>query len=414
MSNISKTLSDWLDHIANLHTSSIDLGLSRILPLAQELHLRQFPCPVVVVAGTNGKGSVIRSLESIYLAGNYRVAAYTSPHLIRFNERLRIDGVESSDSDWQEAFAVIERARQCTLSFFEYTTLAALWICQQKKPDVILLEVGLGGRLDAVNVVNSQVAVVTTIALDHMDWLGGTREKIGFEKAGIFPHSQLTVCGDPDPPETVKAQYLYQRDYDYQVSEAHWQWHGIKKHYHDLPLPRLKLQNVATALMVTELLDLPLSQAQLCQAMHDICLSGRYERYEGQPLIIVDVAHNPQSCAYLAQCFSQEKVVGKRHAVVGMLADKAIAESLNVLKPLIDQWWLADLTQTPRGADAVTLQDYLAQSHTQSQQFNSVELALDQALQQANVEDSILVFGSFHTVAAAKPLLEERGYATAN
>ncbi len=409
------SLSDWLDYIAKQHSSSIDLGLSRILPLAQHLKLTQFDCSVVVVAGTNGKGSVVATLERIYLTAGYRVMAYTSPQLMCFNERLRSNGNNISDADWEAAFAAIEKARGSrSLSFFEFVTLAALWICQQNIPEVLLLEVGLGGRLDAVNVVSSTVGVVTTVAMDHMDWLGDTREKIGFEKAGIFQSAQMTVCGDPDPPSTVNAQYQLHRDYHCQSSAHHWQWQSAKKTYSNLPLPTLKLENVATALMITELLNLPIDEAVIVTAIQQLNLAGRYERYDQQVPVIVDVAHNPQSCEYLASRFANENVKGKRYAVVAMLADKAITESLIPFISLIDYWWVAELTDTPRAASAASLQSCLAEKGVAAKTAESVKQALQQVLSEAEVDDCVLVFGSFHTVAAAKALLEENVDATAN
>lgn len=415
MSHTGKSLSDWLDYIAHLHSSSIDLGLSRILPLARQLQLTRFDCPVVVVGGTNGKGSVVRSLESIYLAAGYDVIAYTSPQLMVFNERLRVNGENSLDSDWEAAFAAVEAARAdgSSLSFFEYVTLAALWICRQKTPQLILLEVGLGGRLDAVNVVKSNVSVVTNVAFDHMDWLGNTREKIAFEKAGIFASSEISVCGDPEPPDNLKADYHYQRDYVFRQYDADWEWWGPETHYTHLPFPQLKLENVATALMVSTLLKLPLNDKAISEGIANAKLAGRYERYPAQG-VIVDVAHNPQSCAYLAQRFADEKVSGKRYAVVGMLKDKAIADSLEPFADLIDRWWIADLSDTPRGDNGSTIQRYLSERQRDYQPATEVKIALAAALAQAKPEDSVLVFGSFHTVAAAKQWLESERYAAKN
>lgn len=410
-----KSLSDWLDYIGTLHTSSIDLGLSRILPLAEQLELRQFSCPVVVVGGTNGKGSVVRVLEAIYSAAGYRVAAYTSPHLIEFNERLQINAKNSANVDWERAFAVIEQVRETNaLSFFEFVTLAALWICRQKNPDLMLLEIGLGGRLDAVNVVQSDVAVVTNVALDHMDWLGDTREKIAFEKAGIFDSTQKAVCGDPDPPQNLlkKSDYCYQRDYKLELSADSWEFYGIKHHYKSLPLPNLKPQNVSTALMVTELLDLPIEKSAVIEGVK-IKLVGRYERYSGNPTVILDVAHNPQSCEYLAQRLAQEAVRGKRHAVVGMLADKNIAESLKNFIPLIDQWWVGGLEEFPRGASSGKLAIHLPTAAKLKTAID-IKTAFTEAMASAEREDSIIVFGSFHTVASAKKVLKERNFAVAN
>ncbi|HYF97542.1 MAG TPA: Mur ligase family protein, partial [Coxiellaceae bacterium] len=259
-----QSLDSWLDYLNKLHPTTIDLSLERIRPLAEAMGLVRFACPVICVAGTNGKGSTVRFLECAYLAAGFEVAAYTSPHILHFNERLRINDEVLSDALWLDAFKHIEVERgETTLSFFEFTTLAALWLCQQHTLDVIILEVGLGGRLDAVNVVDNDLAIITTIDLDHQEYLGYTREAIAKEKAGVFKENGLAVCGDLDIPLTVFEEaehknvslYTLNRDYFYETYANSWVWMSAGARYDHLPLPELNIQDAATSLMAIELLQ---------------------------------------------------------------------------------------------------------------------------------------------------------------
>lgn len=408
------SLSEWLTYIAELHTSSIDLGLSRVAPLAQRLQLTKFACPVVMVAGTNGKGSVVRTLEQVHLAAGLRVAAYTSPHLMRFNERLRLNNQDVEDVYWERAFAQIEAARgDCALSFFEFTTLAALLICQAETLDLLILEVGLGGRLDAVNVVEPDLAVVTNVDIDHVEWLGDTRDQIAVEKAGIFRAQRPVVCGDPDPPAPMLAAaqhlgvawYAQAQDFACVSTNAGWQWRGPKQTTVALPSLQLKPENVATALMATQLLGLVQDPAVIAAGVAAASLPGRYEVIQRNCPLIFDVAHNPQSAQYLASRFRNLPVTGRRFAVVGMLRDKDIQTSLSYFSGIIDQWFVGSLSGL-RGTESEQLRSCLNAMDEQNVRcYASIAEAFTAALAHVLPADAILVFGSFHTVAEAKRMV---------
>ncbi len=415
---MNKTFVEWLDYLNSLYPREIDLGLERVASIAKKNSLEKFSCPVITVGGTNGKGSVVRFLESIYLAAGYRVAAYTSPHLLRFNERLRINGQEITDDEFVDAFECIEQSRgNQSLTFFEFTTLAALLICQRRTLDVIILEVGLGGRLDAVNIVNSDVAVITSIAIDHTDWLGPDRDSIGREKAGIFREGKPAVCGDPNPPNVVReiAQslqspwYGFCEQFSVKIVGANWEWRGPHLSYCQLPLPELKLQNAAMSLMVVDLLQsrVPVTQYAVIRGLKTACLPGRWERATaGSVPVIFDVAHNPQATTYLAEQLSRAPSEGRTLAVVGMLKDKDIKGSLSPLLPLVSEWYTASLN-VPRGASGADLATCLATHGVECcYNFASVETALAVALERCCSNDRILVFGSFYTVGIAKQYLE--------
>lgn len=421
----SQTLTEWLDYIYTLHPREIDLGLERIDALAKSLSLTHFTCPIVTVAGTNGKGSIIKFLESIYLASGYRVAAYTSPHLLKFNERLRINGEEASDGDFLGAFEFIEKSRgEQELSFFEFTTLVVLHICQQKKLDVLLLEVGLGGRLDAVNIVDPTIAVISNIDIDHVDWLGPDRESIGKEKAGIIRAGIPVICGDDDPPKSLihaaknNPFFCFKKDYRVDVQSGKWNWVGPTITYLHLPMPQLKLANAATSLMVVEQLQsrLPVTQFGILAGIKKASLSGRFEIIQkalgvlpsrgGLSLsprtIIYDVAHNPQSMAYLAEQLRRLPTQGRTLAVVGMLTDKDIGRSVAKLIPLVDQWYAGGL-EVKRGAKAEQITSELTtQGVKNCYNFASVIEALERAISECWEQDRLLIFGSFYTVASVK------------
>ncbi len=414
-----KSLPEWLNHITELHPASMKLGLERLLPLISVLNLNHFPCPVITVGGTNGKGSCVCFLESIYAAAGYRVLAYTSPHILHFNERLRIEGQAVDEAKLIEAFEVIERARgHNTLTFFEFTTLACLWICQKSKADVILLEVGLGGRLDAVNAVDADVAVIASVDIDHTDYLGETRELIGAEKAGIFRRGAPAISGEPHTPLSV-VEYAEQigaplfcihRDFFYQAYEHHWSWTGPKTHYSGLPLPRLKLQNAATTLMVIESLAkvLPVSESAIRHGLERAALAGRFERFDWPTgvTLFLDVAHNPHAAKYLAENIAMTAPeFGKTRAVFGILKDKDIQGCIDAVYTLIDAWYVSELS-VERAARA---QDIAEQIQTRAQKncytFASVSEALAEALACSSPRDRIVIFGSFYTVAGAKQYL---------
>lgn len=407
------SLADWLGYINGLHHKTIDLGLTRIRAIAEELDLLRLDCPVITVAGTNGKGSCVAVLTSIYQQAGYRVAAYTSPHLLHFNERLQLNHQCLSDQAWVAAFQCIEHQRaERVLSFFEFTTLAALYLIKfQLKPDVAVLEIGLGGRLDAVNIIDNTIAVLTSVGLDHCEWLGDTREAIGAEKAAIVRRDSDLVCGDPDPPASVarvaaeRGGRLQQigRDFPLLASETGNCWHACGLHTHA----------VSSAVYVIEQLEalLPVSPTAQAAGLKSIILPGRFEIIQspGKLVIIADVAHNAQATIQLAARIRQG-YPGRRYlAVVGMLADKNISAALAPLVPMIEHWFCGDLSHEPRGAKSDQIAMALrAHDAKKIAAFGTVEAALAAAIGYhrglgGSVEETVIVvFGSFHTVAAAK------------
>ncbi len=421
---MKKSLADWLTYIQSLHSSAIDLGLQRIEKVASDLGLTEFSCPVITIAGTNGKGSTVCFLESIYRTAGYRVAAYTSPHLLHFNERLRINGESIDNNALVNAFEHIEAVRgDLSLSFFEFTTLAVLSICKQSDFDVLLLEIGLGGRLDAVNVVEPDLPIITNIAIDHVDWLGDNREQIGKEKAGVFRPDKSAVCGDREPPQSVlqMAQEkqvclsLLGKDFDFESNGDKWNWQGPTFNLTNLPLPQLKLQNAATSLMAIDLMQerLPVTQYAILTGLATAHLPGRFEVSAADDIaVIFDVAHNPQSVAFLAKQLTSyghsQSFAGKTRAVVAMLKDKDIEAALLPMISLVDEWYAAGL-DVPRGEKSVKISAKLAANAVKScYNSSSVEAGLKKAVSESKPGDRIIVFGSFHTVAAAKQMLEKR------
>ncbi|CRY53125.1 bifunctional folylpolyglutamate synthase/ dihydrofolate synthase [Yersinia intermedia] len=396
-------LAAWLDYLEHLHSQPIELGLERVKQVAERLDLLK-PAPTVfTIAGTNGKGTTCCTLESILLAAGLRVGVYSSPHLLRYTERVRIQGQELSEAEHSHAFAHVEAGREgISLTYFEFGTLAALQLFKQAKLDVVILEVGLGGRLDATNIVDSDVAAVTSIAIDHTDWLGFDRESIGREKAGVFRAGKPAIVGEPDMPQSIAdvaeklGAQLYQRNKAWQFSqqEKHWNWQCGDHQWADLPLPNVPLANAATALAVLHYSGLPLSEATVHQGLLAARLPGRFQIVSEQPLLILDVAHNPHAARYLTDRLAQLPKKGQVRAVVGMLSDKDIGGTLACLSEQVDEWYCAPL-EGPRGATAEQLAEHLSRSRT----FNDVETAWRQAMQDAAPQDVVIVCGSFHTVA---------------
>ncbi|GAA0519530.1 bifunctional tetrahydrofolate synthase/dihydrofolate synthase [Tatumella terrea] len=396
-------LATWLTYLENLHSQAIDLGLERVRRVAAQLNLLR-PAPFVfTVAGTNGKGTTCRTLEALLIAAGYRVGVYSSPHLVRYTERVRIQSQELSDAEHTQSFSVIEQGRGDTsLTYFEYSTLSALQLFRQADLDVVILEVGLGGRLDATNIVDADVAVITSIALDHTDWLGPDRESIGREKAGVFRSGKPAVVGEPDMPASMgqvaadKGAILLQRNHQwsYQTDAQAWDFRDIQGELRGLPLPRVPLPNAATALAALRVSGLQVSEACIRENLPGIVLPGRFQTISESPRVILDVAHNPHAAAFLASQLATLPRVGKVRAVVGMLHDKDIAGTLAELRPQVDNWYCAPL-EGPRGARAEELMAHLPQAEC----FATVEDAWKAARQQAGAQDIILVCGSFHTVA---------------
>jgi len=408
-------LNAWLKHLEQLHPNVIELGLTRISEVGKRLNLIHFDAKVITVAGTNGKGTTCAYLEKILLDAGHKVGVYSSPHIHRYNERLRINLQELSDQQHCEAFAVIEGARLAvSLSYFEYATLACLYLLKQAECDFILLEVGLGGRLDATNMVESDLSVVTTIGIDHIDWLGDNREKIGYEKAGVFRSHKPAICGDLDVPQSIinhaasiEAQLiLADRDFKLvQNGTNHWSWVG---HQTIGPIKQtlMPVQNASTALAVIEALSINIKPQQLISSIENASLAGRLQLLTGYHCdFYLDVAHNPQSSAYLAtQIQRLREAKGKQskvYAVVGMLSDKDMIGTLSAINSEITAYSFVDL-DCYRGASS----DMLVKAHQNSNNnhqkiscYKNVSSAVDSVVKNANDSDMIIVFGSFHTVS---------------
>ncbi len=404
----------WLHYLENLHSQAIELGLDRIQRVAERLDLLK-PAPVVfTVAGTNGKGTTCRTLETLLMAAGYRVGVYSSPHLVRYTERVRVQGAELDEARHSASFAQINAGRgDISLTYFEFGTLSALNLFREEKLDVVILEVGLGGRLDATNIVDADVAVITSIALDHTDWLGPDRESIGREKAGVFRAGKPAVVGEADMPHTIaevaheKGARLMQigRDWHWQQQEAHWTFQDAQGALRDLPLPQVPLPNAATALAALRASSLNVSEALIREHLPLAMLPGRFQTVSASPRVILDGAHNPHAAHYLASRLAALPPHGKVHAVVGMLHDKDIAGTLAALSPEVDEWYCAPL-DGPRGATAAELMTHLNAGAA----FNDVAAAWHAAQQRANPEDVILVCGSFHTVAQVMELMAARNH----
>ena len=417
------SLTEWLAHLEGLHPKwqgGIELGLERVDRVKAELGQMQ-RCPLIIVGGTNGKGSTCAYLESIYAHAGYRVGCYTSPHLLAYNERVRVDRQPVADAALCDAFARVEAARQragtIALTYFEFGTLAAWEVFAASEVEVIILEVGLGGRLDAVNAYDADCAVVTGIALDHTDWLGSTREAIGYEKAGIFRAGKQSICGDPEPPQTLVDHAVaigaplqrFGRDFAAIPEEGMltWTFRGRDGAITCLPKPGLvgvcQLRHAAAALAVVESLKAsrPVARAAIERGLVDVYLPGRFQVFPGRPTFVADVAHNPQAVAGLAENLDAMGCFTKTIAVVGMLADKDIAGALAALRGKIDVWLFAGL-DVPRGAAAETLAAVHAAGALggRVECFASPDEALAHAAKVAGDNDRIAVFGSFYTVAA--------------
>ena len=413
---MSRTLSQWLDYQATVSTRSIQLGLERVATVWEALGA-PLPAPLVItVAGTNGKGSTVAFLESMLSAAGYRSGSYTSPHLARYNERVRIDTQPVSEDQLCDAFERIERARADTpLTYFEFGTLAAFCCMADAGLDVAILEVGLGGRLDAVNIVDPDVGLITGIGIDHTDWLGSDIEQIGAEKAGIARQDRPLVFAAGEMPDSIAevadkvGAHLYRlgHDYDYQVDSDGWQWYFGASRRAGLPLPGMRgaiqLQNAAGALAALHLLEgLSVDQAAVREGLLRARVPGRFEVHQRKARWILDVAHNPQAAGVLAQQLKDLYVPGTRHAVVGMLGDKAIGEVFDILSPYVDQWHLLDLSDQSRGESAQGLLRHLPpEARSGCRLADSVDDCMYELDSSTGPEDEVLVFGSFVTVGLA-------------
>jgi dihydrofolate synthase/folylpolyglutamate synthase len=410
-----QTLDQWLAWLEQAHPREIDLGLDRIRPVAKRLGLLSPQARVVTVAGTNGKGSCVAAVAALATAASLRVGVYTSPHLLRYNERISVCGKPASDQQICAAFSRIRTAAQDTsLTYFEYGTLAALDIFKEAGLDLLVLEVGMGGRLDAVNLVDADISVVTSIDLDHQDWLGNTRDAIALEKVGIARSGCPLVCADPQPPSSLLAKaselqaigYFMGQDFGWSQEKNSWHWRGKTsaaqpRSLNAMPLPWLPLPSLAAAIQVASLLQLPLTDEQIGSALQQLQLPGRFQQleYQGRNLIL-DVAHNPAAGRYLAERLKAFPVKGRPRALVAMMADKDRQETLSSLVPLMDSWYLVSLP-VPRAASVQQLAEDLAALGAPLVGQGSLAECLASAVAETAPGDTLVIWGSFYTVAAA-------------
>ena len=418
MSKTPVSLSEWLALLEKRHSKEIDMGLDRVAAVKNRLEI-QYRCPVIMVAGTNGKGSTCAMLEAVLLQAGYRVGLYSKPHFLDFNERARINGENVKDQALVDVFAEVEAKREAvSLTYFEFTTLAICKLLANAELDVVILEVGLGGRLDAVNVIDADVSIVTSIDIDHVDYLGDTREKIGFEKAGIFRPGKAAICGDPLPPQSLIDHankigadlWLFGRDFNYNGDKQQWNFAGRTQRRNSLGYPSLRganqLLNASAVLAALEVLrnELPVGAQEVRTGLVMVDLPGRFQVMPGRPTVVLDVAHNPHAAATLAQNLDNMGFHAYTYAVFGSMLDKDIDGVIEQMKGKVDHWYVCDLP-LPRAASAAYLKDkiveagVLADPEKTVQTFNSPEEAYTLAISKAGENDRIAVFGSFLTVA---------------
>lgn len=417
------SLRDWLKWQEGLHPRVIDLGLDRAGGIFSQLNPQRIKPPTITVAGTNGKGSCIAYLEAIYRAQGYKVGAYTSPHILHYNERIKIDGRPVADEPICAAFERIDEIRgDTTLSYFEFGTLAALDIFWRSGVDIQLLEVGLGGRLDAVNIIDADVAIVTSICIDHVDWLGETRELIGREKAGIFRAGMPAIIGDVDPPRSLfevaaekkTAVCCIGQDFSYHKTDNGWDWLGPAHHLTDLPLPGLsgehQFRNASSVLAAIDAFNpvVPVEEAAIRQGLQNVTLNGRFQLVPGDIPVLLDVSHNPQAVRtlfdYLQQNFAETRIL----AVFAMMQDKDIGGVVKIIQPVIKQWYLAPL-ENPRAASEEVMMSCFREQGIERVRggYANFSEAFGAARQAAETGDLIVVFGSFFLVSAYLSSCEE-------
>lgn len=419
--NPTRTLTDWLAYQQRIHPRSVDMGLDRLREVASRLGMtKPAPC-VITVGGTNGKGSTVAFLEAIAREAGLRVGTYTSPHLLRYHERIRVDGAEIGDAELCALFERIETARaEITLTYFEFATLAALLHFQNSALDLVILEVGMGGRLDATNLIDADVAIITTVDLDHQDYLGPDRESIGAEKAGILRAFKPAILGEKDPPSSVLRR-AYElgviairghSDYLIDRFEDHWVWREPGYEI-ELPYPRLRaaaqLDNAAAAIAALRASDLRIDEAAIQRGLKSAQVRGRLETVATAPEIVIDVGHNPQAARQIADFLQREPK--PTHAVFAALSDKDIESLVDILQAQIRQWWLAGIHDAPgrnQGAEALAARVQPRLKGAPLRIRRTVAEALQAARQAASPQERILVFGSFHTVAEALREIEGR------
>jgi len=410
-----KTLQEWLDWCEQLHPVAIDMGLDRVKTVAERMDLR-FDCPVITVAGTNGKGSTCAMLEAVLLQAGYRTGVYTSPHLVHFEERCRLHGESASAEAFAQAFAAVEAVRgDVSLTYFEFSTLAILHLMAHANLDVAILEVGLGGRLDAVNIIDADCAVITSIDIDHTAILGKDRESIGFEKAGIIRSGRPVIVSDPVPPQSVIDHaaavgadlWLFGRDFNFSGDKQQWAWAGRDRRYSGMAYPALRganqLINASGVLAALDALRqrIPVTAQAVRNGLAMVELPGRFQIVPGQPVLVMDVAHNPHSVAALAANLDAMGFYPTTHAVLGVMADKDLLPMLQKVNPMVDKWYFTDLP-LHRAAKAADLQQAWQAQNIRTDTASSVHtdpmLALQAAIEAADPADRIVVFGSFYTV----------------
>lgn len=420
----ARNLQQWLSYLEQLHPNEIDMGLVRVQDVAQRLKLPRIASKVVTVTGTNGKGSTCAFLATLVAQQGLKVGVYSSPHLLHYNERVRINDEYVSDQQLCDAFTAVEYARESTsLTYFEMGTLAAFWLFAQAALDVVILEVGLGGRLDAVNIVDADIAVVTNIGLDHSDWLGDTRDSVAYEKSGIFRAGHPALCGDLLPPERLLTQaaclntplLLRGRDFDLAVCSDSWHWRGVDAkgqpvQLQDIPLLSLPIENAALALQAYALLGLPWQTDALLRGLSDARIAGRLQElqldYQGRRLnMMLDVAHNPHAASYLSERLKAQPIQGRRLAVLGVLDDKDLAGVLDCMQGQIADWAVAALP-TARSCATEHLQQSLESRQAVVASYANIAQAIEGQCAQATEDDQIIIFGSFYTVAEALLWLE--------
>ncbi|TLM76122.1 bifunctional tetrahydrofolate synthase/dihydrofolate synthase [Microbulbifer harenosus] len=413
-----RDLQSWLSRLEKLHPTEIELGLERVSSVARTLDVETPARRVITVGGTNGKGSCVRTMEALLLAGNHSVGAYSSPHLLRFNERVRIGGAEVSDAALIEAFEAVEQARgEMSLTYFEFTTLAAFWLFKRAGVEFALLEVGLGGRLDAVNLVDADVAIITSVAVDHEAWLGRDREVIGREKAGILRAGKTFVCADPKPPASVvdAARDLgcesFFIGHEFSLQDNHYQLYAEPELKIGVPVLQLPPASVAAAITALAIAgELP-GADRVCEVLEHLRMPGRCQSltWQGRRLVL-DVGHNPAAAEYLADWLDRHPVSGRTLALVAVMADKDIAGLVQPLAGRIDHWYPALLPDNSRAAGAEQLLAGLAAGGVDAGRIEGgcepVAGQLARAATDLGRDDRLLVFGSFFTVAEALSVIE--------